>query len=392
MIINIIKINIIIIFIILQKNIIFFNIEIIFSYLKLKFEINKIEYYLNFCNYNKQKINIFYQNKNPNISIISPIYNREKYIFRFIKNIQNQNFFNIELILVDDNSSDNSVKKIEILEKDDKRIKLIKNKINKGTLISRNLGILYSKGKYIIIPDPDDILSKNILNICYKFAEKYQYDIIRFNCYNGKGILSYNHLIKHLEKKPIYQPDLTTYLYYGNGELQRLDGVIYNKFIKKEVFIRALNKLNDFYINLHMIYSEDVLITHIIYITANSFFFLKTIGYYYKRNNNSITKNIISELKIKAVFIHLKLILEYYKNKKYERDIINDILMIFNKGIEFKKKNKFIKVKNIYNYNDSLNIYNDIINKFINCVFISDENKKLLYNLKQYYNIKQKEK
>jgi len=199
-------------------------------------------------------------------------------------------------------------------------------------------------------------------------------------------------LIKHLEKKPIYQPDLTTYLYYGNGELQRLDGVIYNKFIKKEVFIRALNKLNDFYINLHMIYSEDVLITHIIYITANSFFFLKTIGYYYKRNNNSITKNIISELKIKAVFIHLKLILEYYKNKKYERDIINDILMIFNKGIEFKKKNKFIKVKNIYNYNDSLNIYNDIINKFINCVFISDENKKLLYNLKQYYNIKQKEK
>jgi glycosyltransferase involved in cell wall biosynthesis len=369
-----------IIFIIIQKNIFFINIIYFFSYLKLKIEINKFEYYLNFCNKSKPNINIFYKNNNPSISIISPIYNSEKYIFRFIKNIENQNFYNIEIILVDDNSFDNSVKKIEKLQRNDKRIKLIKNKRNKGTLISRNLGILFSKGKYIILPDPDDILSKNILNICYKYAEKYHYEMIRFNCYMGKGIITNNKLSKNLEKKSIYQPKLTTYLYYGTGELNKIDNVIHNKFIKKEVFIRALNKLNNFYLNLYMIYAEDVLITHIIYITAYSFYFLKIIGYYYIKNNNSITRNIILKLKIKAIFIKLKLIYEYYKNTKYERDIINDILKIVKSGNNLNKIKNKIKFDN----KDSLIIYNDIINKYLNCSFISDENKKILNNLKNF--------
>ena len=83
--------------------------------------------------------------------------NTEKYILRFIRNIQNQFFENIEIILVDDFSLDNSKKIIEKLQKDDERIALIKHKNNKGTLISRKNGILKSKGKYIIIPDSDDI-------------------------------------------------------------------------------------------------------------------------------------------------------------------------------------------------------------------------------------------
>jgi len=372
----------------LQKKIFFNNIKLIISYLKLKTEINKIEYYLNFCKKKKnKKIKIFHNNKNPIISIISPIYNREQYIFRFIKNIENLNFDNIELILVDDNSFDNSVKKIETYERDDKRIKLIRNKINKGTLISRNLGILFSKGKYIIIPDPDDILSKKILNVCYKFAEKYQYEMIRFNGYMGKGILTYNHIIKNLEKKPIYQPNLSTYLYYGNGDLQRIDGFIHNKFIKKEVYIKALNKFHNFYLNIHMIYQEDLLINHIIYMTANSFLFLKTIGYYYISNHKSITKNIIFKLKLKAIFINLKLIFEYHKNTKYERDIINNIFNIIKNDKDFNNNNNYINFKNIYYYNASLIIYNDIINKYLNCKYITDENKKIFYYFKKYLKI-----
>ena len=196
----------------------------------------------------------------------------------------------------------------------------------------------------------------------------------------GEGIITYNKLDKNLEKKPIYQPKLTTYLYYGTGELKKIDNVIHNKFIKKEVFIRVLNKLNNFYLNLHMIYTEDVLITHIIYMTAYSFYFLKTIGYYYIKNNNSITRNIILKLKIKAIFIGLKLIYEYYKNTKYERDIINDIL---NKVISDNNLNN-IKNKIKFDNKDSLIIYNDIINKYLNCSFISDENKKILNNLKKF--------
>ena len=69
---------------------------------------------------------------------------------RFLRSIQNQFFDNIEIILVDDFSLDNSIKIIDNLQKDDERIVLIKHNYNKGTLISRINGILKSKGKYII--------------------------------------------------------------------------------------------------------------------------------------------------------------------------------------------------------------------------------------------------
>ena len=70
----------------------------------------------------------------PKISIISPVYNRGKYILRFLRSIQNQGFEDIEIIFIDDYSTDNSVKLIEKYQKEDKRIVLLKNKRNKGTL------------------------------------------------------------------------------------------------------------------------------------------------------------------------------------------------------------------------------------------------------------------
>ena len=122
-------------------------------------------------NDNIKKIKHLKKIKNPKISIISPIYNREKYISRFIESIYNQNFQDIEIILVDDNSTDNGVNLIEKYKKGDKRIILIKNKKNRGTFVARNLGVLISKAKYVIIPDPDDILSRDIIEFAIKLEK-----------------------------------------------------------------------------------------------------------------------------------------------------------------------------------------------------------------------------
>ena len=132
---------------------------------------------------NKYKIGKQFRKRNsPKISVVIPLYNRELFLIRFLRTIQCQNFQDIEIIFIDDYSSDNSIKIIEENKKDDERILLLKNKKNKGTFANRNLGALYAKGKYLIIPDPDDIiLNHNILTICYKLAEKYNYEIIRFN-------------------------------------------------------------------------------------------------------------------------------------------------------------------------------------------------------------------
>ena len=69
----------------------------------------------------------------PKISVVSPIYNREEFIIRFLRSVQNQFFNDIEIILVDDFSKDSSVKLIEEYQKEDERIKLIKHNKNKGT-------------------------------------------------------------------------------------------------------------------------------------------------------------------------------------------------------------------------------------------------------------------
>ena len=122
---------------------------------------------------------------NPKISIISTVYNQEKYILKFLRIIQNQLFDNIEIILVDNFSTDKSIQIIEIMKKEDERIAILNYDKNKGTLISRNDGILKAKGEYIINPDCDDIFSNDILNKAYSLANKGKYDIINFYLYIG---------------------------------------------------------------------------------------------------------------------------------------------------------------------------------------------------------------
>ena len=98
----------------------------------------------------------FKKNENPKITAIVPIYNSEKFFKKTIRSIQNQNMLDIEIILVNDASTDNSVKVIEELQKEDPRIKLINNEKNMGILYSRCVGVLEAKGKYIVNLDHDD--------------------------------------------------------------------------------------------------------------------------------------------------------------------------------------------------------------------------------------------
>ena len=98
------------------------------------------------------------------ISIISPVYNCEKYLKDFIDSIKKQTYSNFEVILVDDGSTDNSKKVIEKNIKDDKRFKYF-YKENEGAPKARNLGIEKAVGDIIYIPDSDDIINSNTLQL-----------------------------------------------------------------------------------------------------------------------------------------------------------------------------------------------------------------------------------
>ena len=341
-----------------------------------------IENYYKLCNNgilnNKKK---FRHSENPKISIISPNHNRGKYILRLLRSIQNQFFDDLEIILVDDFSNDNSIELIEKYQKDDERIILIKHKKNKGTLISRNVGILNSKGEYIIIPDVDDILAPNILQTCYDISKKNNYELIRFNIYIGNESIFFDNIVDGIEVRQIYQPELSTYLFYGKGDLQQIDFNLSNKFIKRISYIRALNSMNNFYLNQYMVNLEDGIMNYILYRTAKSFYFIKKIGYYYLQNNQSITVKQTENYdeKIRFIFIHLKFVFENTKNNKYEKEMADSLFS----RLYILLENDFNLIKKDYKF------YIDIINMYLNCNFVSDKNKFILIELKSI--IKKKE-
>ena len=353
--------------------------------LKLKQYKLKIENYYKLCNngtlLNKKR---FMKNEIPKISIISPIYNRGKYILRFLRSIQNQYFDNIEIIFVDDFSSDNSVELIKNYQFEDERIMLIEHNKNKGTLISRNDGALISKGEYLIFPDPDDILTQDILNTCYQYSKVNNYEIIRYNLFDQReNDIFYNSIVNKLDSRKIEQPELFYYLFYGVGKLKQIDFNLANKFIKREAYIRALNSINSFYLKQYMINFEDGIMNYILYKTSRSYYFLKNIGYFYIRNNQSITisQNINYNNRFKFIFLYLKLVFETTKNNKKKKKIS---ILVFKWFLNLIKEG-------INSITKDINFFFDIINKYLKCKFIDNRSKIILKQLKLIlYNLSKK--
>ena len=336
-------------------------------------EFNKIEDYLKLCNNELIKIKKVKQYKHPKISIVSPIYNRGKYVQRFIKSIQNQSFKDIELILIDDFSNDNTNLLIKKYLLEDKRIILIQNKKNKGTFASRNLGSLKSKGQYIMFPDPDDILEKNCLRYFYSLAKKNEYELIRFYIYLGKKKIYFGKHILHLPSKPIYQPELSTYLFYAKKYIFQVDFNVSNKFIKREALIRALNYIsNDLF--LYITRFEDGILNYLLYRVSKSFFFSKKIAYYYIINRYSITRRKYKISDLKCTFWYLKFLFEYSKNTKYEKDMINILLrrIVIRRNL----KQRIILIDNNFHF------FIDIIEEILRNEFINNKNKKYLTDIR----------
>jgi glycosyltransferase involved in cell wall biosynthesis len=110
--------------------------------------------------------------KEPKISLVMPIYNSEKFLDESIESILNQTFQDFELVLVNDKSTDNSLRIIKEYMKKDKRIKLINNKENLGSVKSRNKGLKVAKGKYVAVLDSDDISLSKRFKIQHDYLEK----------------------------------------------------------------------------------------------------------------------------------------------------------------------------------------------------------------------------
>ncbi len=150
------------------------------------------------------------------ISVIVPIYNVEPYLKRCIDSIINQTYKTIEIILVDDGSTDNSSKICDEYKNKDKRIKVIHKK-NGGLSSARNRGLDIAKGKYITFIDSDDYVDNDYIEYLYNLIKKYKTKmsicIARVKYENGKIIDKENNkemLLNQKEtlEKMLYQNDI----------------------------------------------------------------------------------------------------------------------------------------------------------------------------------------
>ena len=242
---------------------------------------------------------------NPKISFVSTVFNKSKYLEPLIISIQHQLLEEFEIIFVDDYSTDDSVKIINNFSSIDKRIKLIKNKRNKGTLYSRCQGFLKSIGEYIIFIDSDDIILKDGLFNSYNYIKKKDLSIIQFN-----SIIKRNNCItfnsRYYYKNIIRQP-LLSYIFYYNEITYMGDEsntALWDKLIDRKTAINAVNFIGKDYYNKYIKIENDVILLFSILHVAATYQYINETGYFYIRNNNDSITNSWKNIKLANSIVH----------------------------------------------------------------------------------------
>lgn len=220
------------------------------------------------------------------ISVVIPVYNVEKYLSKCIESILNQTYKKLEIILVDDGSSDLSRNICDEYCKKDIRIKVI-HKENGGLSDARNVGILNATGKYICFIDSDDYIEKNMLELLYLDIKNNDSDIsccgkvceyptntIRYNDKSDFCISNMEALRKMLLKDEI-------------------DNSACDKLFKIELFENIKFPVGRYY--------EDIATIYKTFMISEKISHIKNIGYHYCMRNNSISKEKFSLKQIDAL-------------------------------------------------------------------------------------------
>ena len=313
---------------------------------------------------NKERFQI---SKNPKITIIIPLYNTGKSIKLIIRSIQNQNFLDIEIILVNDFSNDENIT-INIIQKlkiEDPRIVIINNKKNMGILYSRSIGVLHSKGKYIMNLDHDDfIFDRDVFDSVYKSAQNGNFDILSFSY-----VISDDN--NFVVREPYYatiipqnyivtQPRLSKYPLFDNDMFQYYDFTIWAKLYKNLIYKKAVNFLSYKRYSVYNAYNEDLIGLFTICNVAEKYKYIRKFGVYH-------TNYIKSASRIAGV------------NKRIFDDIFfSEIILDLGKK-QYKECAAIFLNERVFISNNKNNIYLlKVVNKILNCKYIKEIYKEKL--------------
>lgn len=217
----------------------------------------------------------------PFVSIIVPVYNVEKYLDKCLNSLINQSLQNIEIIIVNDGTKDNSIKIIQKYMDIDNRIVLV-NQENQGLSCARNTGLAIAKGEYIGFVDSDDYVEHSMYEKMYNIAKKYDSDLVNCNVIDVYEDCIKTSLTLKNEQIFIHKVGVENYLkkYFSNIGI-----AVWHKLYKKEI----IDKFDLRFVSNNVIYSEDLLFNLCYILHINKVSILDESLYYYVRRENSIT-------------------------------------------------------------------------------------------------------
>ncbi len=234
---------------------------------------------------------------NPKVSVIIPVYNTAKYLESSVSSIQEQTLRDIEILIIDDGSTDNSPAILKKLSEEDARIRLF-TQSNQGQSAARNLGLDNAQGDYVYFMDSDDILELNALSSCYEKCDSQNLDIVIFDA----------DVFYESEKN---EKAGFNYIRSGKIEDKLYDGIELMEVLLKQNLFKAVPWL--FFVKRELIENiklrffpgiihEDELFTPILYLAAERMGYIPSLFFHRRIRENSTMTNKFSERNLTGYF------------------------------------------------------------------------------------------
>ena len=276
----------------------------------------------------------------------------------------------IEIIMINDFSGDNTLKILEELKKEDPRIKIINNDKNMGILYSRSIGVLQAKGEYIIPLDQDDFFfDEGLFDALYEEIEEGDFDIVSFM---DLEIKDYNVDIIDMKDGPcthhpdnliVHQPELPYYPMFKDEKFDYIDVQIWGKIYKTKIYKKSVEILGKERYSTYNIFNEDILGLFVICTVSKSYKYMRRYGLFHLVGHYTSSKRVFHDHAVKNVIFFSDVIFDLSKDeyKKYSAIILYGMENLSEENKEY------------------LSI---ILKKIMNCKFIEEKYKK---NLKKEY-------
>ncbi len=284
------------------------------------------------------------------VSIIIPIFNSESSIEQCLNSIINQTYHNIEILIIDNNSKDNSWNIIKKYKDNDNRIILLKEK-RQGVSYARNLGIKNSTGEYVMFVDSDDYLELNAVEVMVSLVKDKKCDVIR--AFYHSSIKTYDSISKYKQDYLYNKDDINNYLIPSIIE-QKISSYIWLLIIKKEL-------LNNITFHKKLFIHQDLYFYLELLNSINNIYFSSTIIYHYNYSHNSSKSSIYYYRNIYNI-IDLYNELKHSSFKKYDiNNLCFKMIIPYFGKLYYYNKDLFIKENNDLKNNNTFNdIYNNL--------------------------------